>query len=148
GRRVVVVGGGNSAAHILSEIADVAAATIWVTRRPPEFREGDFTPEVGRSVIAKVEDRVRAGLPPASVVSVTGLGYTTIVKEALAKGVLNRRPMFERILPDGVQWADGTVEPADVIVWATGYRAALTHLAPLRLREPGGGIMIDGTRAV
>jgi hypothetical protein len=37
---------------------------------------------------------------------------------------------------------------ADVILWATGFRAALDHLAPLRLREPGGGIQLEGTRSV
>jgi hypothetical protein len=47
-----------------------------------------------------------------------------------------------------VAWADGRLLPADVILWATGFRAALTHLAPLRLREPGGGIRMLGTRAV
>src|SRR5690606_9669855 len=36
---------------------------------------------------------------------------------------------------------------ADVILWATGFRPAVDHLAPLRLREPGGGVRIEGTRA-
>jgi pyruvate/2-oxoglutarate dehydrogenase complex dihydrolipoamide dehydrogenase (E3) component len=35
---------------------------------------------------------------------------------------------------------------ADVILWATGFRPAVDHLAPLRLREPGGGIRLEGTR--
>jgi hypothetical protein len=35
-----------------------------------------------------------------------------------------------------------------VILWATGWRAALGHLAPLRLRGPGGGIAVDGTRVL
>ncbi len=35
--------------------------------------------------------------------------------------------------------------PADAILWATGFRPALEHLAPLRLRGPGGGIAMDGT---
>jgi pyruvate/2-oxoglutarate dehydrogenase complex dihydrolipoamide dehydrogenase (E3) component len=56
--------------------------------------------------------------------------------------------MFERLVPDGVVWADGTFEPADVILWATGFRAALDHLTPLHLRTPGGGIRMDGTRVV
>ncbi|MET9023568.1 NAD(P)-binding domain-containing protein [Actinopolymorpha sp. NPDC004070] len=147
GRRVVVVGGGNSAAQILSEIADVAAAATWVTRRPPVFRDS-FTREDGRAAVARVEERVRAGLPPQSVVSVTGLAYTTVVKEALRKGALTRLPMFDRILPTGVVWSGGRFVPADVIVWATGFRPDLGHLAPLRLREPGGGIVMDGTRVV
>ena len=41
---------------------------------------------------------------------------------------------------------DGRFVPADVILWATGFRAALDHLAPLRLRAPGGGITMDGTQ--
>ena len=32
-----------------------------------------------------------------------------------------------------------------MILWATGFRAAVAHLAPLHLREPGGGIRMDGT---
>jgi hypothetical protein len=33
-----------------------------------------------------------------------------------------------------------------VILWATGFRAALDHLAPLHLRARGGGIRMAGTR--
>ncbi|MEV0128875.1 FAD-dependent oxidoreductase [Dactylosporangium sp. NPDC050688] len=147
GLRVIVVGGGNSAVHVLSELAGVAASTRWVTRRPPVFHDGEFTEDRGRAVIARVTERVAAGLLPQSVVSVTGLGYTTLVRAALAKGALDRRPMFDRLVPAGAVWG-GTVEPADAIIWATGFRAALTHLAPLHLREPGGGIRLDGTATV
>jgi cation diffusion facilitator CzcD-associated flavoprotein CzcO len=147
GQHVLVVGGGTSAVQQLLEIAR-HATTTWVTRREPEFSEEPFTPELGRTVVAKVEERVRQGLPPRSVVSVTGLSLTPAVREALKTGVLDRRPMFERITEDGVVWPDGTHERADAIVWATGFRAALDHLAPLHLRTPGGGIQLDGTRVV
>lgn len=148
GRRVVV-GGGNSAAHVLSEIAGVAAATPWVTRRPPVFRDDDFGEEARREAVAMVEERVRAGLAPRSVVSVTGLGFTPIVREALDRGALERLPMFSRITPGGVAWdAPDGFAAADTIVWATGFRSALDHLAPLRLRAPGGGIPVDGTQVV
>lgn len=147
GRSVVVVGGGTSAVQLLVEIAEVARTT-WVTRRPPVFRSTPFTEEWGRSVVARVEERVRRGLPPQSVVSVTGLSATDALLDARARGVLRREEMFARIVPGGVVWADGRFVAADAIVWATGFRAALDHLAPLRLREPGGGIRIDGTRVV
>lgn len=147
GRRVVVVGGGTSAVQLLTEVAAVADTT-WVTRRPPVFREGPFTEDTGRSVVAMVDERVRAGLPPQSVVGVTGLALTPAVLAARDAGVLDRRPMFDRITPDGVAWDDGTFAAADVILWCTGWRAALDHLAPLRLRAPGGGIVMDGTRVV
>ncbi|WP_158887734.1 NAD(P)-binding domain-containing protein [Amycolatopsis anabasis] len=148
GKHVIVVGGGTSAVQLLTEIATVARGTTWVTRRPPVFHEGPFTPEDGRAAVAKVERAVRAGRPPASVVSVTGLTLTPEVARAREAGILDREPMFERITPHGVVWADGTEQRADVILWATGFRASIDHLAPLHLREPGGGIRMDGTRVV
>ena len=56
------------------------------------------------------------------------------------RGVLERLPMFSEILDDGVRWPDGTMLHADVILWCTGFRSSLDHLAPLMLREAGGGI--------
>lgn len=148
GQRVVVVGGGASGTQHLLEIAPLAAETTWVTRRPPVFREGPFDEQAGREAVALVEERVRQGLPPRSVVSVTGLPLNDAIRQGLESGVLERLPMFDRIAPDGVEWADGRRVTADVILWATGFRPAIDHLAPLRLREPGGGIRVEGTRAV
>jgi cation diffusion facilitator CzcD-associated flavoprotein CzcO len=143
----VVVGGGASAVQFLGELAPVTD-TIWVTRREPVWRGDEFTPERGREAVALVEERVRRGLPPASVVSVTGLALREQEREAERLGAYRRRPMFARVEPDGVRWADDTFEQADVIVWATGFRPAVAHLAPLRLRSPHGGIQLDGTTAV
>jgi cation diffusion facilitator CzcD-associated flavoprotein CzcO len=143
GQHVVVVGGGHSAVQLLAEISEVAGTT-WVTRRPPLWR----TSFDGRAAVAKVDERVRAGLPPRSVVSVTGLHLRSQEQAARERGVYQAHPMFARITQDGVEWPDGTTQHADVILWATGFRADLAHLAPLRLREPAGGIRMDGTRAV
>ncbi|UYB38629.1 NAD(P)/FAD-dependent oxidoreductase [Streptomyces sp. Je 1-4] len=146
--RVVVVGGGTSAVQQLLEIAPVAAATTWVTRRPPVFREGPFGEKQGRAAVALVEERVRQGLPPRSVVSVTGLPMTEAIRRGRESGVLERLPLFERLTPTGAVWGDGRTVEADVILYATGFRPALDHLAPLRLREPGGGIRMEGTRTL
>jgi cation diffusion facilitator CzcD-associated flavoprotein CzcO len=148
GLRVVVVGGGASGTQHLMEIAPFAASTTWVTRTPPVFREGPFGEELGRAAVALVDERVRQGLPPRSVVSVTGLPLTEAVRRALADGVLERNPLFDRITPTGVAWDDGRTVDADVILWATGFRPSVAHLAPLGLREPGGGIRAERTRAV
>ena len=145
GRHVVVVGGGASATQLLGEISRVAATT-WVTRREPVWRDDAFDEDAGRATVALVEEAVREGRRPGSVVGVTGLLTSTpYVRDGLDRGVLQRRPMFDRITPDGVAWADGRTQRADVILWATGFRAAVGHLAPLRLRAPGGGIRMDGT---
>ncbi|MFB6847283.1 NAD(P)-binding domain-containing protein [Streptomyces sp. NPDC056373] len=147
GQRVVVVGGGASGTQHLLEIASYASATTWVTRRPPVFREGPFDEDAGRAAVALVEERVRQGLPPRSVVSVTGLPLNAVIRQGIEDGVLDRQPMFDRITPTGAEWTDGRRLDADVILWATGFRAAIDHLAPLRLRAPGGGIRMEGTHA-
>ena len=144
GQSVVVVGGGASAVQLLAEIAEVADTT-WVTRRPPVWREEPFGPDEGRAAVALVEEAVREGRSPGSVVGVTGLVVTPWVREARARGVLDRLPVFDRLTPDGVAWDDGRSVRADAVLWATGFRAALGHLAPLGLRGPGGGIRMEGT---
>ncbi|MFD4674436.1 NAD(P)-binding domain-containing protein [Lentzea sp. NPDC058450] len=148
GKRVVVVGGGASATQLLLELAPFAAETRWVTRHEPVWREGPFTEDYGRWVVGMVEERVRAGLIPRSVVSVTGLALNEETRAGIAAGVLDRKPMFSRITPGGVEWDTGERFDADVILWATGFRHDLDHLAPLRLRGAGGGIQVDGTRVV
>jgi hypothetical protein len=55
--------------------------------------------------------------------------------------------MFSEILEDGFRWSDGSVLRADVILWCAGLRSSLDHLAPLMLREPGGGITMIGRLA-
>ncbi|WP_308290236.1 FAD-dependent oxidoreductase [Mumia sp. zg.B53] len=142
GLDVVVVGGGASAVQVLGEIAPLAASTTWVTRREPVWRVGDFDPDAGREAVALVEERVRQGLPPQSVVSVTGLLLRPQEARAAAMGAYERHPMFTRIEPEGVRMADGTFRHADAIVWATGFRAVLSHLAPLHLREDTGGVRL------
>ncbi|MFF0500213.1 NAD(P)-binding domain-containing protein [Nocardia aobensis] len=146
GKHVVVVGAGISAVQLLDEISQVTSTT-WVSRTEPRWREGPFGPDEGRRAVAMVEDRVRRGLPPRSVVSVTGLPVDDRIRAARARGALTWHPMFARIEAEGVRWADGSFRAADVILWATGFRSALDHLAPLRLRGPGGGITMTGRLA-
>ncbi|WP_219820322.1 NAD(P)-binding domain-containing protein [Pseudoclavibacter sp. RFBG4] len=146
GQRVAVVGGGISAVQQLEEISR-GAQTFWYTRREPVFLENGFNPEVeGRSTIAKVTADVEAGEPSSSVVSYTGLGWSTYAVAARDRGALERRPMFTAIEPDGVREADGSFTPVDAILWATGFRADLAHLDGLGLRNPRGGITMRGTQ--
>ncbi len=152
GKRVLVVGGGASAVQFLGALAPLTD-TLWATRRPPVWRTEDFTREAGAAAVALVEKRVAQGLPPESVVSVTGLALRPQEREAERLGAYEApRAMFERIEPDGVRWADGAFEAVDVILWATGFRPAIAHLGPLHLRSPQGGIQLDrqgrGTTAV
>lgn len=144
-QRVAIVGGGISAVQQLEEISRVAEV-FWYTRREPVFREGDFNPEDGAQVVAKVAADAEAGNPTGSIVSYTGLIWTSYARAARDRGVLNRRPMFTAIEPDGVREADGSFTPVDTILWATGFTAELRHLEPLRLRNERGGITMRGTQ--
>ena len=146
GKHVIVVGGGISAIQLLGEISAVTQTT-WVARRSPDFRQYEFSPEIGREAVALVEKRVREGLPPESVVSVTGLPITPAIEGMLNKGVLDRKPMFKEIIETGVRWEDGTILDADVIFWNTGFRHSLNHLAPLKLMNDNNGIEMSGKLA-
>ncbi len=146
GKHVIVVGGGISAVQLLGELSKVTKTT-WVTRRPPDFRPYEFNPELGREAVAMVDERVRKGLPPKSVVSVTGLPITPAIADMLKSGVLDRKPMFQEITENGVKWEDGTEMDADVIFWNTGFRHSLDHLDPLGLKNEQGGIEMGGQLA-
>lgn len=37
--------------------------------------------------------------------------------------------MFTRLTAAGLAWDDGTEEPVDTVIWCTGFRPALQHLA-------------------
>ena len=146
GQRVVIVGAGISATQLLDEISAVTD-TLWVTRREIEW-ETDPAPANFSAAIDRVAERTAQGLPPQSVIRVTGMYRAPWIERADARGVLVRHPMFTRIEPDGVRMPDGTLEPTDVILWATGFRPAVAHLAPLGLRTPEGGIRVVDGRAV
>ncbi|WPR77233.1 NAD(P)-binding domain-containing protein [Algoriphagus sp. NG3] len=146
GKHVVLVGGGISAIQLLDQISKVTATT-WVTRRPPEFRKVPFDDVAGSMAVAKVDERVRKGLLPQSVVSVTGLPYTPEIEAMEKRGVLQRFPMFSEITKRGVKWEDGTEADADIIFWNTGFRWPMKHLDLVVPREEGGGIRMSGRLA-
>lgn len=147
GERVVVVGGGNSAAQLVAEIS-TAATTTWVTTRPPRFLDDDVDGRVLFRVASERAAAIAAGKPdPGGPASLGDIVMVPEVRAARDRGVLRALPMFDRLTPDGVAWG-ARVQPADAIVWATGFRPALTHLRPLGLRERDGSIAVTGTRAV
>ncbi|MDY0892131.1 NAD(P)-binding domain-containing protein [Frigoribacterium sp. CFBP9030] len=147
GLRVAVVGGGISAVQLLDEISRVAT-TLWYTRREPVFLDHDFTQSLdGVDVERRVAADAAAGREPASIVSYTGLGWTSYAVEARRRGVLVRRPMFAALGARHVIEPDGSSTSVDAVVWATGFRADLRHLDGLGLRGPLGGVPLDGTAA-
>jgi len=144
GLRVLVVGGGISAVEHVLALDGVAASVTWATRRPVRWT-ADERLGTARAVaaIADQDAAARAGRPLPSIVSGTGLPTTPARAAARARGLLVERPLPVEVGPESVVWPGGERSPVDAIVWATGFRAELGHLAPLRLREPGGGIRVE-----
>jgi len=143
GKDVVVVGGGTSAIGFLLELEGVAASLTWATRRPVDFRdESELTIEGGVAAVAMQDAAARAGEALPSIVSGTGVPRTRRIAAGIERGLLVERPMFTRVEEHGVRWPDGSFTQADAIIWATGFRPELRHLAPLKLREKAGGLTV------
>lgn len=143
GQHVVIVGGGNSAAQVLAEVSTVAQTT-WVTPRPPRFLPDDVD---GRVLFTTARERIHALAEGRAHSGVAGLGDVVMVasvREARDHGVLNAQPMFARLTPSGVAWADGRSQQVDSVIWCTGFRPALRHLHPLGLRNAAGHVAVGG----
>ncbi|MFC0495740.1 ArsO family NAD(P)H-dependent flavin-containing monooxygenase [Streptomyces mutabilis] len=147
GRRVIVVGGGNSGAQIAADLAYDTELT-WVTRRPPRYLADDID---GRALFDAATARRRAldagRTDTGGVASLGDIVAVPPVREARDAGRLKASPMFGGFDREGAVWADGTRAPADAVIWCTGFRPALSHLAPLGLRGRRGHIATVGTRA-
>ena len=146
GLSVLVVGGGNSGAQILAEVSRVAASTVWVTEREPVFLPDDVD---GRVLFERATARWQAereGRPPPPAQG--GLGDIVAVapvRDARARGALSSIRPFVRLESSGAVWPDGTCIAADAIIWCTGFRPALGHLAPLGVVQPDGRVQVGPT---
>ncbi|MDR8407408.1 NAD(P)/FAD-dependent oxidoreductase [Nonomuraea sp. 3-1Str] len=136
GRRIIVVGAGNSAVQIAAELAEIATVTL-ATREPVRFLEQR---PLGKDVHFwfKVTgfDRLPARLvtsPPTGPVLDEG-SY----RQALREGRVDRRPMLTRLDGEEVVWSDGGREHADVVLLATGYRPQLGYLDGLGALDERG----------
>ncbi|MFI6039212.1 ArsO family NAD(P)H-dependent flavin-containing monooxygenase [Streptomyces sp. NPDC051315] len=150
GQRVVVVGGGNSGAQIAADLAlDGNAEVTWVTPRPPRFLADDID---GRALFGVATARRRAldagRTDTGGVASLGDIVAVPPVRAARDAGPLTAQPMFSRLTATGVRWDDGRQAGVDTVIWCTGFRPALAHLAPLELRGPGGRIATEGTRSL
>jgi putative flavoprotein involved in K+ transport len=130
GRRVVVVGAGDSAVQVASELTEVAHVTL-ATRHPiaflPQQLHGrDLHYWLDRTGFDHLPPEWLARIIPTTLVTDTG-GY----RHMLDTGQLDHRPMFTAFEDNRVVWADGAREEVDTVVFATGYRPHLEYLQPL-----------------
>lgn len=143
GKRVLVVGMGNSAMDIASELSQrpIAGRLFVSTRRGvwifPKYYRGqplDKNPApawmpkrmrqwLGGRIIRKLVGHMSDyGLPEPEIGPFESHG--TVSGEFLLRagsGDIAMKPGIERLDGDGVVFADGSREQVDVIIWATGY---------------------------
>jgi len=152
GQRVLVVGAGNSGAEIATDLAEHGAASVTMSvRTPPAVVPRDpFGMPVQRTSIllsvlpAAVANRfgrltarltlgdlTRYGFPRAEFrpyttkrIPIIDVGFV----RALAGGLVTIRPAVERLTADGATFADGSREPFDAIVAATGFTTGLERM--------------------
>jgi len=145
GRRVLVVGIGNSAMDIAVETSFVSEQTFLSSRRGayvlPKYVFGRPLDQIGvnrftgavpwairkrvlatlyRVGVGKVEDY---GLPKPD--HAVGEAHPTVSADflnRLAHGEVTYRPAIAELQGDRVRFEDGTVEAVDAIVWCTGYK--------------------------
>ena len=133
GKRVVVVGAGNSGVQVAVELAEVADVTL-ATREPIRFR--NQTP-LGRDIhwwLKWTLDRLPVHASGAKTTPVLDTGRYRAAVEA---GRPDRRDMFRRLTSDGVIWSDGVEEHVDAVLLATGYRPSLGYLPAAAFDENG-----------
>jgi lysine/ornithine N-monooxygenase len=169
GRRVLVVGCGNSGGEIASELADhaqsvtvairtganVVPLTIaglpiqylaYVLRRLPA--------PVRKGVVAMIRTLVDARRGPPSIPRppwgpldrIPLIGFH--LADAIRDGRVRAAPGIARLSADGARFIDGTAESFDDVILATGFRPALQPLGDgVRTDEAGFALRVDRVRS-
>ncbi len=151
GKRVVVLGIGNSATDIAVESSRVARETYLAMRRGayivPKFMFGRPTDHLTDSPLARgpfaLQKKAMKAMLRLSVGKVTDYGlpqpdhdileaHPTVSDDLLTRlghGDITVKPTIDRFEESKVFFADGSAVEADVVVYCTGYRVSFPFLA-------------------
>lgn len=148
GKRLLVVGAGNSAGEIASELGREGIDTTVAIRSganvvplailgiPIQYLAYAMRrlPRPAREVIVRA---MRLVTPPPVIPrpahgpldAIPIIGFRLV--DAIRDGSVKLRGDIESFLPDGVRFSDGREEPFDEVLLATGFRAAMPFLEGL-----------------
>ena len=149
GKKVLVVGGGNSGAQILAEVSKVAE-TKWVTLEAPYFLPEEID---GRYLFIDATNKFlgkgSTSMPKkeGKKFSLSNIVQVESVKEALKRNVLNATGPFSAFYEKGVIWPEENKEEFDLVIWCTGFKSNLKHLEPLNIAQ-NGRIATNNTRSI
>ncbi|MGW0783661.1 flavin-containing monooxygenase [Streptomyces sp. NPDC002913] len=155
GRRVLVVGGGNSAMDIAVDASHTAATTLLSLRRGvwivPKYLLGKPSDSLNGALARRLPWRVRQRISQAMITAAVGRperyglpapthgflqDHPTLSDTALSRithGEIGVRPGISRIDGSTVTFTDGRSDPIDLVVWCTGYRVEIPFLDPALL---------------
>jgi cation diffusion facilitator CzcD-associated flavoprotein CzcO len=160
GKRVLVVGIGNSAVDITSELARKGiAAKVFISTRSgawviPKYvfgRPADQVFKTSPRIPLGLQRRIARLLPRLVSGRMEDFGlptpnhhfleaHPTVSSELLLRlgsGDAVAKPDVVELLGDRVRFADGSFEPVDAIVYATGYKISFPFLDPDFISAPG-----------
>lgn len=145
GKRVAIVGEGNSGAQILAEVSKVTG-TLWITQREPRFLpdhvDGKFLFDAATQMYES-QKMGKAYKPP----SLGDIVMVDSVKDARTRKVLKSGRPFEKFTEDSIIWSNGHEEKIDVVIFCTGFRPSLNHLESLQVINGEGKADTEGTRS-
>jgi Flavin-binding monooxygenase-like len=158
GRRVLVVGAGQSAAEIAVEVSTVAERTFmsirggvhviprWIGRRP--YDAADIAPlnrmpwrllnliyglRVTRALGARPASWPLPAHPPLEGIPIVSSEFLPAVR----RGDVVVKPAIDQLSGSSVHFMDESEERIDRIVYATGYRINFPYLSPLMVSADG-----------
>ncbi|SCE85322.1 Predicted flavoprotein CzcO associated with the cation diffusion facilitator CzcD [Micromonospora matsumotoense] len=157
GRRVLVVGGGNSAMDIAVDASYAAERTllslrrgVWVVPKHLLGRPSDtLNGALARRLPWRLRQRISQGMITAAVGSPTRYGlpapahgflqdHPTLsdgLLSRLSHGEIHPRPGVAALDGDRVTFTDGRTDEVDLIIWCTGYRVEIPFLDPALLGD-------------
>ncbi|GAA1796321.1 flavin-containing monooxygenase [Actinomadura chokoriensis] len=151
GKRVLVVGMGNSAMDIAVDASHVACGPVLLSARRgvhivPKYLFGRPSDATGGALAAlpwRIRQRVAEtmlrlavgrpqdyGLPaPSGGLFQNHPTISDTILHRLTHGEVEARPGIRRFDGGEVVFTDGTADPVDLVVWATGYRVSIPFLS-------------------
>ncbi|MGW4157544.1 flavin-containing monooxygenase [Micromonospora chersina] len=152
GRRVLVVGGGNSAMDIAVDASYAATRTLLSLRRGvwvvPKYLLGRPSDTLNGALARRLPWRLRQRISQTMLTATVGpparYGLPTPAHgflqdhPTLSDGLLSRlthgdvqaRPGIARFAGERVEFTDGRCDEVDLVIWCTGYRVEIPFLAP------------------
>ncbi len=143
GKRVAIVGEGNSGAQILAEVSKVTG-TLWITQKEPRFLPDHIDGRYLFDAATQLYEAQKLG-KQYKAPSLGDIVMVESVKEA--RKFLKSLRTFDHFSEDSLIWPDGHEEKVDVVIFCTGFKASLHHLVGLNVINDEGKADTEGTKS-